>query len=85
MHAEFKEDDASDDNRSSSLGRSAQSDNASLASDNQDDGALECELTIRTVLPLCVCAAVRARLSGYFFGVQRFDCQKPFALMKTRV
>ncbi|XP_075891034.1 src kinase-associated phosphoprotein 1 isoform X2 [Nelusetta ayraudi] len=40
-YLEFKEDDGSDDNRSSSLGRSVQSDNASLASDNQDDGAPE--------------------------------------------
>lgn len=35
------EEDSSDDNRSSSLGRSAQSDDASLASDNQDDGAFD--------------------------------------------
>ncbi|KAI3365467.1 hypothetical protein L3Q82_010558, partial [Scortum barcoo] len=39
--ADYRDDDGSDDNRSSSLGRSAQSDDASLASDNQDDGALE--------------------------------------------
>lgn len=44
--ADYKEEDGSDDNRSSSLGRSAQSDDASLASDNQDDGIPECELTI---------------------------------------
>ncbi|XP_041819151.1 src kinase-associated phosphoprotein 1 [Chelmon rostratus] len=39
--SDYREEDGSDDNRSSSLGRSAQSDEASLASDNQDDGALE--------------------------------------------
>lgn len=44
--ADYREEDGSDDNRSSSLGRSAQSDNVSLASDNQDDGTLECKLTI---------------------------------------
>lgn len=44
--ADYKEDDGSDDNRSSSLGRSAQSDDASLASDNPDDGIPECKLTI---------------------------------------
>lgn len=44
--AEQKEDEGSDDNRSSSLGRSAQSDDASLASDNPDDGIPECKLTI---------------------------------------
>lgn len=59
MRVEFKEDDGSDDNRSSSLGRSVQSDNASLASDNQDDGAPECELTIRMMLPVCVCVCFR--------------------------
>ncbi|XP_030255700.1 src kinase-associated phosphoprotein 1 isoform X1 [Sparus aurata] len=37
----YREEDGSDDNRSSSLGRSVQSDDASLASDNQDDGAPE--------------------------------------------
>ncbi|XP_049616137.1 src kinase-associated phosphoprotein 1 isoform X2 [Syngnathus scovelli] len=36
-----REEDGSDDNRSSSLGRSAPSDDASLASDNQDDGPIE--------------------------------------------
>lgn len=47
MHsADHKEDDGSDDNRSSSLGRSGQSDDASLASDNPDDGIPECKLTI---------------------------------------
>lgn len=44
--ADYKEDDGSDDNRSSSLGRSAQSDDASLASDNPDDGTPECKLTV---------------------------------------
>uniref|UniRef100_H3C548 Src kinase-associated phosphoprotein 1 n=1 Tax=Tetraodon nigroviridis TaxID=99883 RepID=H3C548_TETNG len=39
--SDYKEDDGSDDNRSSSLGRSAQSDDASLASDNPDDGPPE--------------------------------------------
>lgn len=58
MHTESREEDGSDDNRSSSLGRSAQSDDASLASDNQDDGAPECELTIRTILPPCVCVCL---------------------------
>ncbi|XP_068161803.1 src kinase-associated phosphoprotein 1 [Antennarius striatus] len=38
---DYKEEEGSDDNRSSSLGRSAQSDDASLASDNQDDGVPE--------------------------------------------
>lgn len=37
---DYREEDGSDDNRSSQ-GRSAQSDEASLASDNQDDGAFE--------------------------------------------
>ncbi|XP_035520674.1 src kinase-associated phosphoprotein 1 [Morone saxatilis] len=38
---DYREEDGSDDNRSSSLGRSVQSDDASLASDNQDDGGPE--------------------------------------------
>ncbi|XP_056286267.1 src kinase-associated phosphoprotein 1 [Pseudoliparis swirei] len=37
----FRDEDGSDDNRSSSLGRSAPSDDASVASDYQDDGAPE--------------------------------------------
>ncbi|XP_040923303.1 src kinase-associated phosphoprotein 1 [Toxotes jaculatrix] len=37
----FREEDGSDDNRSSSLGRSAPSDDASVASDYQDDGGPE--------------------------------------------
>ncbi|KAK9530025.1 hypothetical protein VZT92_011561 [Zoarces viviparus] len=40
--SDFRDDDGSDDNRSSSLGRSAPSDDASVASDYQDDGAPEC-------------------------------------------
>lgn len=55
--ANYREEDGSDDNRSSSLGRSVQSDDASLASDNQDDGAPECELNI-IVLILVSCACV---------------------------
>ncbi|XP_042364616.1 src kinase-associated phosphoprotein 1 isoform X2 [Plectropomus leopardus] len=39
--ADFRDEDGSDDNRSSSLGRSAPSDDASVASDYQDDGAPE--------------------------------------------
>ncbi|XP_019109750.1 src kinase-associated phosphoprotein 1 [Larimichthys crocea] len=39
--SDYREEEGSDDNRSSSLGRSVQSDDASLASDNQDDGAPE--------------------------------------------
>ncbi|XP_026207114.1 src kinase-associated phosphoprotein 1 [Anabas testudineus] len=39
--SDFREEDGSDDNRSSSLGRSAQSDDASVASDYQDDGGPE--------------------------------------------
>ncbi|XP_068439746.1 src kinase-associated phosphoprotein 1 isoform X2 [Clinocottus analis] len=39
--SDFRDEDGSDDNRSSSLGRSAQSDDASVASDYQDDGALD--------------------------------------------
>ena len=35
----------SDDNRRSSLGRRAPSDDASVASDYQDDGMPECKLT----------------------------------------
>ncbi|KAM6897070.1 src kinase-associated phosphoprotein 1 [Xenentodon cancila] len=38
---DFREEDGSDDNRSSSLGRSAPSDDASVASDYQDDGVPE--------------------------------------------
>ncbi|XP_041671809.1 src kinase-associated phosphoprotein 1 isoform X2 [Cheilinus undulatus] len=38
---DFREEEGSDDNRSSSLGRSAPSDDASVASDYQDDGPLE--------------------------------------------
>uniref|UniRef100_A0A8C9XLP6 Src kinase-associated phosphoprotein 1 n=1 Tax=Sander lucioperca TaxID=283035 RepID=A0A8C9XLP6_SANLU len=38
---DFRDEDGSDDNRSSSLGRSAPSDDASVASDYQDDGAPE--------------------------------------------
>ncbi|XP_061912859.1 src kinase-associated phosphoprotein 1 isoform X1 [Entelurus aequoreus] len=41
LSADLREEDGSDDNRSSSLGRSAPSDDASLASDYQDDGAPE--------------------------------------------
>uniref|UniRef100_A0A3P9JS98 Src kinase-associated phosphoprotein 1 n=1 Tax=Oryzias latipes TaxID=8090 RepID=A0A3P9JS98_ORYLA len=37
LRADFREEDVSDDNRSSSLGRSAPSDDASVASDYQDD------------------------------------------------
>ncbi|XP_039990550.1 src kinase-associated phosphoprotein 1 isoform X2 [Xiphias gladius] len=39
--SDFREEDGSDDNRSSSLGRSAPSDDASVASDYQDDGGPE--------------------------------------------
>ncbi|XP_078136212.1 src kinase-associated phosphoprotein 1 isoform X1 [Sander vitreus] len=39
--SDFRDEDGSDDNRSSSLGRSAPSDDASVASDYQDDGAPE--------------------------------------------
>ncbi|KAF3704119.1 Src kinase-associated phosphoprotein 1 Src family-associated phosphoprotein 1 [Channa argus] len=39
--SDLREEDGSDDNRSSSLGRSAQSDDASVASDYQDDGPPE--------------------------------------------
>ncbi|XP_074475860.1 src kinase-associated phosphoprotein 1 [Sebastes fasciatus] len=39
--SDFRDDDGSDDNRSSSLGRSAPSDDASVASDYQDDGAAD--------------------------------------------
>lgn len=42
--ATLREEDSSDDNRSSILGR--QSDDASIASDYQDEGASECELTV---------------------------------------
>ena len=58
--ADYREEDGSDDNRSSSLGRSAQSDDASLASDNQDDGAPECKLTIVLILipSVCICVYV---------------------------
>lgn len=38
---DFRDEEGSDDNRSSSLGRSAPSDDASVASDYQDDGAPE--------------------------------------------
>nr|XP_019962125.1 PREDICTED: src kinase-associated phosphoprotein 1 [Paralichthys olivaceus] len=38
---DFRDDDGSDDNRSSSLGRSAPSDDASVASDYQDDAGPE--------------------------------------------
>ncbi|XP_057681189.1 src kinase-associated phosphoprotein 1 [Corythoichthys intestinalis] len=41
FHSDSREEDGSDDNRSSSLGRSAPSDDASVASDYQDDGATE--------------------------------------------
>ncbi|XP_034715560.1 src kinase-associated phosphoprotein 1 isoform X3 [Etheostoma cragini] len=39
--SDFRDEDGSDDNRSSSLGRSAPSDDASVASDYQDDGTPE--------------------------------------------
>ncbi|XP_010864393.1 src kinase-associated phosphoprotein 1 isoform X2 [Esox lucius] len=39
--SEFRQEDSSDDNRSSSLGRSAPSDDLSVASDYQDDGSPE--------------------------------------------
>ncbi|CAM9123686.1 unnamed protein product, partial [Lampetra planeri] len=42
---DFREDDGSDDNRSS-VDRSAPSDDASVASDYQDDGAPECKRTL---------------------------------------
>lgn len=38
---DLRDDEGSDDNRSSSLGRSAQSDDASVVSDYQDDGVAE--------------------------------------------
>ncbi|XP_061520079.1 src kinase-associated phosphoprotein 1 [Phycodurus eques] len=41
FRSDSREEDGSDDNRSSSLGRSAPSDDASLASDYQEDGAAE--------------------------------------------
>ncbi|XP_069560668.1 src kinase-associated phosphoprotein 1 [Brachyistius frenatus] len=41
LRLDFRDEDGSDDNRSSSLGRSAPSDDASVASDYQDDGAPE--------------------------------------------
>ncbi|XP_070707946.1 src kinase-associated phosphoprotein 1 [Pempheris klunzingeri] len=41
FRSDYREEDGSDDNRSSSLGRSAPSDDASVASDYQDDGAPE--------------------------------------------
>lgn len=58
--ADFRDEEGSDDNRSSSLGRSAPSDDASVASDYQDDGAPECELTIipRLILFLRMCVCV---------------------------
>lgn len=58
--ADFREEEGSDDNRSSSLGRSGPSDDASVTSDYQDDGGPECEFTITVLilipcLFLCVC------------------------------
>ncbi|XP_074520080.1 src kinase-associated phosphoprotein 1 [Halichoeres trimaculatus] len=41
FRSDLRDEEGSDDNRSSSLGRSAQSDDASVASDYQDDGAPE--------------------------------------------
>ncbi|KAM6964500.1 src kinase-associated phosphoprotein 1 [Tautogolabrus adspersus] len=41
FRVDFRDEEGSDDNRSSSLGRSAPSDDASVASDYQDDGPLE--------------------------------------------
>lgn len=41
--AEFRHEDSSDDNHSSSLGRSAPSDDLSVASDYQEENAPECE------------------------------------------
>uniref|UniRef100_UPI0037E9BDDC src kinase-associated phosphoprotein 1 n=1 Tax=Semicossyphus pulcher TaxID=241346 RepID=UPI0037E9BDDC len=41
FRSDSRDEDGSDDNRSSSLGRSAPSDDASVASDYQDDGAPE--------------------------------------------
>lgn len=43
--ADLREDEGSDDNRSSSLGRSAPSDDASVVSDYQEDGVADCKLT----------------------------------------
>lgn len=42
---DLREDEGSDDNRSSSLGRSAPSDDASVVSDYQEDGVADCKLT----------------------------------------
>lgn len=55
LSVDFREEDVSDDNRSSSLGRSAPSDDASVASDYQDD-VPDCELTVvlSHSLRLCV-------------------------------
>ncbi|KAJ8365069.1 hypothetical protein SKAU_G00139000 [Synaphobranchus kaupii] len=41
--SDSRQEDSSDDNQSSSLGRSAPSDDVSVASDYQDDGSPECE------------------------------------------
>uniref|UniRef100_A0A672Y7N0 Src kinase-associated phosphoprotein 1 n=1 Tax=Sphaeramia orbicularis TaxID=375764 RepID=A0A672Y7N0_9TELE len=49
VRSDSGQEDGSDDNRSSSLGRSAPSDDASVASDYQDDGAPEYFEQIRSV------------------------------------
>uniref|UniRef100_A0A669F8T1 Src kinase-associated phosphoprotein 1 n=1 Tax=Oreochromis niloticus TaxID=8128 RepID=A0A669F8T1_ORENI len=45
IRLDLREDEGSDDNRSSSLGRSAPSDDASVVSDYQEDGVGDCKLT----------------------------------------
>lgn len=54
---ETSQEDSSDDNRSNSLGRSAPSDDVSVASDYQEEGAQECEYRVH----LCTLRSVRFR------------------------
>lgn len=65
------EEETSDDNRSSSLGRSAPSDDAS---DYQDEVS-ECKFTAVLILDLApwLCVWVTARKSFFFITVQRSD------------
>lgn len=50
---ETSQEDSSDDNRSNSLGRSAPSDDVSVASDYQEEGSQECEYRVHMYVKEC--------------------------------
>lgn len=80
LSVDFREEDVSDDNRSPSLGRSAPSDDASVASDYQDDVVPECEFWFCLTPYDCVsqwdiCAMQTSKLKrAFFFFCHFFSC-----------